>query len=412
MSSLFMIAITTCLHMTAVAQVSKATFDKPITISLKSIRIDSLLKAFSRQTGVEFSFSTNKISPGKTLTVSKQRQTLSQWLNTLRQNIGVEHKVVGNHIILFENKSPIISAPQKSPAPGASKAISNNKETISGQAPPAKVTILADSSHQRQQDTVVQQPTVQKNILPAATTAVSPAATVNTSNSNKQPMSREKPAATPPSKKSAAQLAAAPLSSPGADRSAARERATDAMPNEALQLVLGYSKHGSGDMDGIVFGADYSWYLGRKFSFGLNIRGTINSDHDDYSYYNQTTNITSEASIRSTTAGAQLGLNAQYSIIRSPHHEIMVSLGAYLRYQSTSLDGYSVMGPPITGTPEFHFSFYNWDNQNSISPGILPQLHYNFTFMNNLVLGLKGGIQQDMLAEAVQFVAFTIGKRF
>lgn len=179
-----------------------------------------------------------------------------------------------------------------------------------------------------------------------------------------------------------------------------------------IQLIAGYSKHGSGDMDGIVFGADYSWYLGRKFSLSLDVRGTVHSDEDTYTYFYPNNNTKVEGTIRSTTAGAQLGLNGAYSLLRSRHHEIRAGLGAYLRYQSTSLEGYSVLNPQVTERPEVLFSLFHWEPQKSVSPGLLVQLQYHCTFRDKFTLGFKAGIQTDMEGDELWYGALSVGKRF
>ena len=93
-----MVAVTT-----TTAQLTNKALQKTIIISSKEVRIDTLLKIFSRQTGVEFSFNSNKISPSRKLTVPNKNQTLSQWLVTMGKTMGVQHKLVGNHIILIDN---------------------------------------------------------------------------------------------------------------------------------------------------------------------------------------------------------------------------------------------------------------------------------------------------------------------
>ena len=105
--------------------------NKKITINSSRIRIDSLLQHFSRQTGVEFSFNSKKISPSKLVIVAKKQQTLSQWLNMLQHSIGVQHKLVGNHIILIDNSNKL-SATKKTisatpPKPASTKKNNGNK---------------------------------------------------------------------------------------------------------------------------------------------------------------------------------------------------------------------------------------------------------------------------------------------
>lgn len=414
MSSLFIITLFTCLHISATAQVSNATFERPITITAKSIRIDSLLKSFSRQTGVEFSFSTNKISPSQTLIVSKQQQTLTQWLTTLRQSTGVQHKVVGNHIILIESNGQPVTTPKKNPSTGASKTAPAKATRNRGQAAPAKVTILIDSSQAPQKDTVIQQPTSLKTAAPVVTGQATDSTTTSTRSGTAQSLTQGKPASVSSSKKVTLIPVSTTPQKPIPSRSDARkEEPANDPADEYFQLIAGPSRHGSGDMGGIVFGADYTQYLSHSFSLNINILGTIHHDQDNYSYTNPTTLIKSDASIRSIIAGTQLGINAQLSALRSLHHEIMFSLGGFGRYQSTTPDGYAISYyPPATGYPEMIVNLYNSSKQITISAGLLLQLHYNFTFNNNLVLGITGGIQTDTEGDLILQAALSIGKRF
>jgi hypothetical protein len=135
----FIIATTTCSAGPSEAQVTNKTFKKTIVITSREIRIDSLLKIFSRQTGAEFSFNSNKISPSKKLAVASPRQTLSQWLDVLRDNMDVQHKIMGNHIILVEHGG---TAPTKTNTKktGSAKTVTRTKpvpsHTEHAQTPP------------------------------------------------------------------------------------------------------------------------------------------------------------------------------------------------------------------------------------------------------------------------------------
>lgn len=406
MSALFVIALTTCLNIAAKAQVSNATFEKKIVVTAKSIRIDSLLKVFARQTGVEFSFNTSKISPSKTLAVARQVQTLSQWLTTLRQNPGIQYKVVGNHIILVDNK--VTAIPQKGKAaPTAAQTTPPKKTGTSNPSPQTTIVIITDSSQQEQRDTIVHQP-----ILPASSPiSIINSAQANSPGSSTSPTIKQQPTPVGPPKRTTASNSPAVQKQTPPRKERTPSIPDDELKQEVFQLVAGYSKHGSGDMKGIVFGAEYTKYLSRKFSLNINIRGTINHDEDKFSYLEQTTNTHIDGSVRFTTAGAQLGINAQLSALRSRHHEIMFSLGGFGRYQSASPDGYGVTRPTTTN-PEFLFSFYNWNPQNIVAAGILAQFHYNFTFNNNMLLGIKAGGQTDTEGDVIPQLALSVGKRF
>ena len=93
-------------------QVSKEKLAKKIRVEQGSVRIDSLLKIFSRQTGIEFSFNSRKIPPSTAIKVKTGTNSLESWLQYLRQSIDIQYKVVGSHIILFDHHVP--SAEKKS----------------------------------------------------------------------------------------------------------------------------------------------------------------------------------------------------------------------------------------------------------------------------------------------------------
>lgn len=412
MSALFVIAITVCFHISATAQVSHTAFEKKIVITAKTIRIDSLLKVFSRQTGVEFSFNPTRVNPSKTLTVSTQHQTLSQWLTTLRQRVGVQHKVVGNHIILFDN-GPAAAPAQSRPTPKPSTTPAKQTSTI--KPPPQKtMVVIIDSSRTPAQDTTIRQTKPAIMVVDTART-VSPA--------KQQPAAKETvpPAAPAPSTKPISNSPAkkqATTRHPAIQQPAASRKNERSLPNddgferEVFQLMGGYSHNGSGDMKGIVFGASYTRYLSYKFSLTLNIRGTINHRQDNYSYPGLTPGTLTEGAIRFTTAGAQMGVDAQLSVLRSQRHEVMFSLGAFGRYQSASPDGYGVTPPQTSGIPEVLFSMYNWNKQNTIAAGGLLQLHYYFTINHNILFGIAGGFQTDTNGDAIPQAGLSIGRRF
>src|SRR5687767_5426476 len=143
------------------------------------------------------------------------------------------------------------------------------------------------------------------------------------------------------------------------------------LPKHAIQAIAGYSKHGSGDMDGIVFGAEYISYKTDKFSLNYNFRSTINHSKHEILIMDQSGNLLTDASIRFTTAALQLGVNAGWSVIRNNKNEFLISLGAFGRYQSASngSDGYSLYSPAVTGQPTYLVGYDNRTEQNTIAAG-------------------------------------------
>src|SRR5690349_2588356 len=115
------------------------------------------------------------------------------------------------------------------------------------------------------------------------------------------------------------------------------------LPARSIAVTGGYSKHGSGDMPGIVFGAEYSKYRNKNWSFNYYFRGSINnSKHTILTYIGSAEPV--DNSFRFTTAGVQAGVDARFSFVRNIQHELLISLGVFGRYQSAShgTDGYSL----------------------------------------------------------------------
>ncbi len=189
--------------------------------------------------------------------------------------------------------------------------------------------------------------------------------------------------------------------------------AQDKLPVNAIQVMGGYSKHGSGDYEGIVFGTEYIHYHTKKLSLTYSFRGTINDGKETIIINNTTTGIRTDASVRFTTAGVQLGVNGGLSIIRSQHHELMLSLGAFGRYQSASngSDGYSLYYPQMTGQPTILVGYDNKTDQNTYAFGGIGQLHYNYTFKSKLYIGILGAFQTDTNGDVIPQVALSVGRR-
>ena len=190
-------------------------------------------------------------------------------------------------------------------------------------------------------------------------------------------------------------------------------KAQDKLPDNAIQVIGGYSKHGSGDFEGIVFGTEYIHYHTKKLSLIYSFRGTINDGKETIIVNNTTTGTRTDASIRFTTAGIQLGVNGGLSIIRSPHHELMFSLGAFGRYQSASngSDGYSLYYPQTTGQPTVLVGYDNKTPQNTYAFGGIGQLHYNYTFKSKFYIGILGAFQTDTNGDVIPQAALSVGRR-
>lgn len=189
--------------------------------------------------------------------------------------------------------------------------------------------------------------------------------------------------------------------------------AQNILPNKAIQVVGGYSRHGSGDMNGIAFGTEYIKYISNRFSLNYNIRASINDGKTLIIVDNPAASARTDASVRFTTAGVQLGVNGGLSIVRSRRHEVMISLGGFGRYQSASngSDGYAMFYPLSTGQPTVLIGYNNRTPQETFSVGGLLQVQYNFTIKNKIYLGILPGFQTDTNGDAIPQLVLAVGRR-
>ncbi|MDB5231639.1 MAG: hypothetical protein JWN76_2444 [Chitinophagaceae bacterium] len=88
------------------------------------------------------------------------------------------------------------------------------------------------------------------------------------------------------------------------------------LPWHSIELSAGYSNHGSGDMKGIVTGVPYTKYLSKKISLNYDLRNSINHSRNVIIVTNSSVGQLTDASVRFTTAGLQLGVNVQASFLR------------------------------------------------------------------------------------------------
>ena len=187
------------------------------------------------------------------------------------------------------------------------------------------------------------------------------------------------------------------------------------LPTQAFKFAGGYSKHGSGDLNGVIFGAEYSRYLTQKFSVSINMRGTINDGQATLIVNEANSGSTSDNSLHYTTAGVQLGVDAGLSLVRTLKHEVKASLGAFGRYQSNSLPGgYAIHNPNQTNQPAFLIEFLNSPDtpRETFSIGGGLQIEYSFTFKNKIQVGISPGLQTDINGDTIPFCALKIGKLF
>ena len=190
--------------------------------------------------------------------------------------------------------------------------------------------------------------------------------------------------------------------------------AQDPIHRHALQLTAGYSLHGSGDMKGIGAGAEYIRYSSKKLFLNYNLRSTINNQKHEIIINNISAGTTQDASIRFTTAGIQLGVDAGFDFIKSKVLNSSISLGGFVRYQSASngTDGYSLYGPAATGLPTILVEYSNKTPQETVAFGGLLQLQFNVNVSRQWYMGLVPRFQTDTNGDAIVLLGLSVGRRF
>lgn len=185
------------------------------------------------------------------------------------------------------------------------------------------------------------------------------------------------------------------------------------LPSHHLQLIIGKSKHGTGDVNGISFNTNYSKYFKRKIGWIVELGGTIH-DGSVPVFYTDGNGNNVDGSYYWTTAGIQVTGKIGYAIIRTSNQELQASLGPMLRYQSTSYPDFLAVVWPAAGTG-LPFPVINLENHNSrktVSIGGNGAIAYNYTFDNLLTIGILGSFQIDTNGDTISQLAFSIGKRF
>lgn len=160
--------------------------------------------------------------------------------------------------------------------------------------------------------------------------------------------------------------------------------------NNLAQFSAGFSRHGTGDLNGVSFVFDYTQYLKKNLAWRIAFGDDI---HDGSSplFYEYPPGNQVDGSYRYTTAGLQAGGGIRYSFMRNDHHELFLNLDGFFRYQSSNAtSGVGISYPAITGFPFPIIEIENTSPQRTYSVGAAPRVGYNYTFNKKIVAGLAG----------------------
>jgi len=177
-----------------------------------------------------------------------------------------------------------------------------------------------------------------------------------------------------------------------------------------IQLYFSRSFHGTGDLPGVLFAAEYGHPLHRRFDISGNITSTIH--WGSFGLFVNTPYGNFDGSFRYTTAGIQAGGKLGYSFLDLPHHILKLQGGSFIRFQSSSLPNqYGVTFPPAINYPEPVFTFRHEEKQNIFTLGYVAELSYAFVTGKNMLLGAKAGFQNDTNGDVISYYGISIGKK-
>lgn len=178
----------------------------------------------------------------------------------------------------------------------------------------------------------------------------------------------------------------------------------------SIRLYFARSFHGTGDLPGVLFTAEYGHFFKKRLEISGNITSTIHWGSFGLFVTNQFG--TFDESFRYGTAGIQAGSKLGYTILNFPHYSLKIQGGSFFRFQSSSASGgYGLAYPPSVNYPEPVFTFRQVEKQNLFTIGYLAELSYTFMATKNLLLGVTAGFQNDTNADVITYYGIFIGRK-
>lgn len=180
------------------------------------------------------------------------------------------------------------------------------------------------------------------------------------------------------------------------------------------QLSLGvlYSRHGSGDINGVMVDVGYEFNLKDRFSFYNNLSFTLHSGKEIfYDLTPQPTNPDYQTQpLNFVTAGIQSSPTIFYSLINGKKQRFKIGVGGVIRYQANSF-------------PDRYLYYYrsnNWDEPFYIIKEIQPsvftvgyKISFNYVFINKLKTSYSfiGSYQNDTNGDLIFGLGFQIARK-
>ncbi len=179
-----------------------------------------------------------------------------------------------------------------------------------------------------------------------------------------------------------------------------------------LNLFIGRSIHGTGDMRGWILVTEYVKNYKKRLSWIVGVGGTI---HDGVfsNYFTAPNGSEVDGSIRYTTAGFQATNHIGYDLLKTDENRLQIRAGALLRYQSSSYYDYiEISYPPITGLPIPVVIFNNTTPQRTFAVGGSAEIFYNYSITPKILIGVLAGLQTDTNGDTITKLSLSVGRRF
>ncbi|GGM88015.1 hypothetical protein GCM10010967_20780 [Dyadobacter beijingensis] len=183
-----------------------------------------------------------------------------------------------------------------------------------------------------------------------------------------------------------------------------------AAPSKYLSLSVGPSKHGTGDMRGIMQRVTYTQYFKKRLFWYASVGADLH-DGEYQVIVTQPSGEVTDHSFRYTAGAMQLTGGAGFSALRSKNTELGVRLAAVLRYQSSSLYDYlNIIYDPKEIGPYPAMFIANVNPQRTFAAGICPELFFNQRIFKSFTAGISGGFQLDTNGDVLTSFALSVGK--
>ncbi len=178
----------------------------------------------------------------------------------------------------------------------------------------------------------------------------------------------------------------------------------------SLQLSIGKSWHGTGDLDGVAIDLSYLHPITKRLDFSNGLTTTIHHGKDKGLNFLFPGASPDNRLLTFTTGGIQLTSLMNYAILSFPGVKLKAIGGGIFRYQSTSLPEILSYYQEQRYFPEPFYVIDKRGKQNTFSAGYTFGLGVLVKILPKYQAGIKAMFQNDTNADAITQISFTLGR--